>query len=143
MNMATITGLPVFYRYADGGWMENDTVAIQCQRYLAYRKTEKGYWVIPMDLASYYVTDQGRVHTPEWRRQVGARWVGIEKHARHWCYQTQSAAWESYKARKVWHLRHLLTKLDEVRLLIEATEQIHPAPQREFVTYRKQQTVRG
>jgi hypothetical protein len=141
--MATITGLPVFYRYVDGGRMEEGGVAIHCQRFLAYRKTECGYWVIPMDFASYYVTDQGRVHTKEWRRSVGARWVGTHKNDHHWCHQTQSAAWESYKARKVWHLKHLLHKLAEVRLLVEATEQIHPAPQREFITYRKQQTVRG
>lgn len=143
--MATLTGLPILYRYVDGGMYSDegrDQVAIRCERWVAYRQTRAGYWVIPWHMQCYWLRSHAKVHSPEWRKAVGARWVGSHKADRHWCYLTQSQAWESYRKRKEWHIRHLTQALERTKLLLQACNTLHPAPQQE-TTYFTRPVVRG
>ena len=96
----------IFYRfvsspvYGDFGLI---SVEIDLQEYEAVKETPKGYWIVTKGYAKY-----------DWAKR---RFL-LKRARKKFAYDNPQEAWESYKIRALWRLKHLSRQIDVAEMTL-------------------------
>lgn len=87
------------YRYESS----SSSSYVDLQVFIITRATPEGWWCLPA-----WVYQMGH---DEWER-LERKWVSNSARKRY-CYPTKKEAWESYRIRKYWRVKHLTRQLEK------------------------------
>lgn len=125
--------MKMYYRYQEDWPTEEGTMPIRCERWVVYKETPKGVWLVPYHSMGLLPPVETRMSV--WKFISGARWVGTDPGKVHWCYPTVTQAWESYLHRKEWHVRYAKRMLHRAELALRAAQKMQ-APTKEVTYFR-------
>lgn len=104
---------PDHFRYVDQ-LDEDGRVYIACKRYIVFKETPKGYWVVSSDFHMW--TDRA---IPKREKHF------VLKDSRvRFCYPDKRQAFGSYRVRKEWQIAHLKRQLRRAAIALKGTQRI-------------------